>query len=309
MAQVQMYNSDLSSTYQRDYLQGRLNATLVAGKQYCITLYVTEEQNSVYAIDHIGAYLDNGLIDTTTRCGMPETTHTPQVFSTAIINDTINWIKIQGTVTASGNEKFITIGNFFDETNTDTITTHFQKAALLGNTILSFYLVDDVSVIPLDAVAYAGHDTAIRRGDSCWVGNHDGYLPTKWYKNGVLIDSNTGGFKVKPDSTTSYVCELEVCGSITRDTVKITVGRVGIADTRLERVLLYPNPVSGVLTIEGARGLTLSIYDLVGRCVTPPILAADTETISTESLPKGVYMVEIMDKGTGEKVVRKVVKE
>jgi recombinational DNA repair ATPase RecF len=81
----------------RDYLQGRLKKTLVAGKQYCMHFHTNFTEFSAYAINKLGAYVDDGSIDTATYCGEPRTMHTPQVFTTAIITDSINWTKIEGT--------------------------------------------------------------------------------------------------------------------------------------------------------------------------------------------------------------------
>ncbi len=77
-----------------------------------MTFYTTLEQSSAYAINHIGAYLDDGSIDggqDSVGCAAPQTEYVPQVFETSIINDTLNWVKVQGSFVANGTEKFITI--------------------------------------------------------------------------------------------------------------------------------------------------------------------------------------------------------
>ena len=145
MAQVQMYcdtnilDTGLLISYMRDYLQGRLKTHLTAGQTYCVSFYVTLEQMSAFAVNKIGAYLDNGIIDTATWCGWPQTSHTPQVYTSEIINDTLNWHKIEGSFVANGTETFITIGNFFDYANTDKIATNFDLAIGAGNTLFTWY--------------------------------------------------------------------------------------------------------------------------------------------------------------------------
>ncbi len=91
---------------------------LIQGQSYCVTFFVTLGQAFDYAVNHIGAYLDSGIIDTTKNCGSPQTTHVPQIQILNIINNTLNWVKIEGSFTATGTEKFITIGNFYDKTHT-----------------------------------------------------------------------------------------------------------------------------------------------------------------------------------------------
>jgi hypothetical protein len=117
MAQVVMYFDEsfvVLGGYKRDYLQGRLTTHLTAGKAYCVTFYVVLEEISKYAINHIGAYLDNGDIDTTgiTSCSFVRSECTPQVVGATVITDTLNWTKVQGSFVANGSERFVTIGNF-----------------------------------------------------------------------------------------------------------------------------------------------------------------------------------------------------
>lgn len=128
------------------YLQGRLSKTLTAGKKYCVSFWVCMAEGSKYAIKDISAYLDNGTIDTARWCGAPQTQYTPQITNKGgIITDTVNWIKIEGSFVARGDEQFITIGNYKNRLQT-------TKATLPTNSYSSsfpyygMYLVDDVSV-------------------------------------------------------------------------------------------------------------------------------------------------------------------
>jgi len=314
MAQIMTYVNDTESflQYRRDYLQGRLKTTLHSGTEYCVTFYTTLEQGSGFAINNIGAYLDDGTIDTTMNCGLPQTTHIPQIYSTAIINDTLNWVKIQGTFTANGSEKFITIGNFTDDAHTDTIF-HLSSFA----DFLTWYLVDDVSVIPIDAVANAGPDVGIPGGDSAWIGNNDGYLPCKWYyaSSGALIDSNHAGMWVHPTMTTSYVMELDVCGVLSYDTVTVHVYGVGEGGSPRpspkEREVLLPNPARDEVCLTPAlsKGEGVAILrDMTGKVVLTTIITLTSSTINIESLPSGVYIIELID-GDGVKSNLRLVKE
>ena len=312
MAQVYMYydNSVLPGmsifdVYQRDYIQGRLKTALTLGKQYCVTFYVNLEEMSGYATDHIGAYFDDGSIDTTNNCGLPQTTHLPQVYQTGVIADTQNWTKVQGTFMAeAGNERFITIGNFFDFASTSAMLLTYA-----GFVPCTFYLVDDVSVIATDAVAYAGNDTNIAAGGSVYIGTHDGYLPCKWYKNGVLIDSNTSGFTVNPFVNTTYVMELDVCGILSYDTMNIHVGDVSVATLGMQHIKLYPNPATHELHIDHAPGCEVSVTNILGQQVLQKAHLAYKEALDISMLPSGVYNLQIIDPQTGDEVVRRWVKD
>ena len=221
MAQVMMYYDESiasDSLNDRDYLMGRLYNTLAAGQSYCVTFYVVSEAGSAFGINHIGAYLDNGSIDTSSHCGWIHPEDVPQVYTSAIINDTLNWTKIQGSFIANGTERYITISNFFDSAHTSKIrltTDHW-----------AYYLVDDVSVIASNATADAGPDITINAGCSTYIGldsNGDG-MPCYWYVLGGTAPIDSGGsIIVRPTDTTTYVVAMDLCGTVTYDTVTVNV--------------------------------------------------------------------------------------
>ncbi len=309
MMQMQLYYDYGSGGHIQDYLQGKLYTNLVAGKSYCVTFYVVNMRRSEYAINHIGSYLDDGTIDTTTHCNYYQTEYSPQIVETPVISDTINWTKIQGSFIANGTEKFITIGNFFDTSGTTHVQVNYTPHSQVGE-----YLIDDVSVIALDDTANAGPDRMTSpTGDSVWVGDSTGYLPCYWYANGVLIDSNTAGLKVHPDTTTAYIMVLDVCGHITSDTAVVWVyplGESGVRGAVERRVRVWPNPATDVVNITGAGGCEVRVYDMVGQMcgIECTWLDKPTMAIHFTQLPKGVYTVAITDPVSGERVVRKVVK-
>jgi len=287
--------------YYRDYLQGRLFQTLVSGKQYCVTFYVVLEESSDYAIANIGAYLDNGGIDNTDSvgCAAPQTTYIPQVENTTIIYDTMHWVKIQGTFTASGTEKFITIGNFRDKAH-----TNYVPYIGLSGSGYSWYLIDDVSVIASDAIAYAGHDTIIGLGDSAYIGLHDEAMPCTWYVQGnsTPIDSG-GGIWVKPTTSTSYIVKQTLCGVSTYDTVKVIVWPQGVANVYgANYTRVYPNPATDNVTFSYAipyvsNSLVLTITNLMGQIIQTFQLPDKSGQLqwNTSDLPNGLYLYKLTD--------------
>jgi hypothetical protein len=143
---VQFHYDDGNDTnFWNHYLQGRLSKKLTAGKKYCVSFWVSTAEGSKYAIKEISAYLDNGTIDTARLCGAPQTQYTPQITNNGgIISDTTNWIKIEGSFVAKGNEQFITIGNYKSRQQTTKIT--LPDNSYTSPTHYAAYLVDDVSV-------------------------------------------------------------------------------------------------------------------------------------------------------------------
>lgn len=72
---------------------------------------------------------------------------------------------------------------------------------------------------------------------------------------------------------------------------------VGIKDIQKENISLYPNPTNNQFTITNAINSNLKIVDMVGRVVFNDILKSNNQTISVKNLNKGIYVVEINNKG------------
>jgi len=85
-----------------------------------------------------------------------------QLDTTALLLDTMEWSKISGVYTAVGNERFLTIGNFYADSQTDTLSH-------LGTWILGYYYIDDVSVYEISN-RIAGNNSSICYRDSIQLG-------------------------------------------------------------------------------------------------------------------------------------------
>jgi len=310
MAAMGMFtdSSFLSQPYQRDYLQGRFYKPLIAGKSYCVSFYVTLAYGyqTWYAINHIGAFIDNGAIDNTTAPGSPQTQYTPQIVETSVINDSINWTKIEGSFTANGNERFITIGNFYNIPNTAHVVINTN--ALGGS---AYYLVDDVSVIESNHVAFAGNDTTVAVGDSMFLGEIA--VPYVWYERGsaglTMIDSVSGGIWVHPAlGSNKYVVKQTLCGVVTWDSVVVNAWPLNVENMgNVENVKVFPNPFNDELEIENLGSGVVRIYDVVGRTIYSGVMNGSKETINTSSFNKGIYFLELINPD-GYKEIRKIIK-
>ena len=135
-----------SSSYPnyREYIQVKLIDSLEVNKKYFVKFYVSLADSSNYAINRVGLYFSDTAINKSIYDYSPFNV-TPQIENPQgnFISDKINWTLISGIYTAYGGEHYITIGNFYDDANTDTIylpdgsITQFKEAG--------FY-IDDVSV-------------------------------------------------------------------------------------------------------------------------------------------------------------------
>lgn len=82
----------------------------------------------------------------------------------------------------------------------------------------------------------------------------------------------------------------------------------GIVELEEVSMLLYPNPVNDLLTVDMEGASQYTVYDAAGRAVLRGELSDATNTISFFNLEKGVYFVRFADKKTGKVSVAKVVK-
>jgi hypothetical protein len=127
-----------SNINNREYISVQLLDTMTAGKNYCVEFYASLADSSFWAVNRLGACLSKYPLS-----GQPFDTISaiPQIeWNTSLIfSDKSNWIEISGTYIAVGGEKYITIGNFYADNQTDTVSH-------LGVNIVSYFYIDDVSV-------------------------------------------------------------------------------------------------------------------------------------------------------------------
>ena len=125
----------------REYLNGRLHTVLQAGKTYCVSFFLNLMETSGYAQNKIGAYLDDGSIHKLSiPVGSEVTTLIPQVYTSDVISDTMNWVKFEGSFVASGYETYITIGTFFKNADvTANVVPYFGAFNQY-----TYYLIDEL---------------------------------------------------------------------------------------------------------------------------------------------------------------------
>ena len=289
----------------REYIQSKFKKKLSAGHTYCVKFYASLSDYSRAYIKLLGAYLDDGSVSAPSLFGLAAVT--PQVYNTLQpLNDTVNWMKIEGSFVATGNEEYITLGNFF----TDSIS----GLGFFGTPTYwhSYYYIDDVSVIDASLPAYAGKDTLIHYGDSIFIGRQPEVGLDEdciWFLNGLPIDT-IAGMWVKPDSTTTYILQQTICGNVSWDTVTVIVSGVGIETYTKDckGIMLYPNPTSNTLNIESSTKFSqVLISDILGNVVIWQQVYNHNTSVDVSGLKKALYFVKLVnEKGF---VVRKFLRE
>jgi gliding motility-associated-like protein len=206
----------------RGYIIGHLANKLVQGKAYCVKYYVNLYNNNKWAVNKLGCYFDDGslLMSSANKCQalniIPHIDNNPLVY----LNDSLGWMQISGMYTANGTEDRLTLGNFYNDASTGHLL--FNSSAVTGGG----YNIDDISVIPIDIVAYAGSDATICVTDSIHLGRpQEVGLECLWYKPTVTMPfASTSDIWFKPTQAGNYtfIQRMDNC-QITFDTVNITV--------------------------------------------------------------------------------------
>ncbi len=138
------YYTNNQTTY-REYIESPLNDSLVAGRRYYLRLYLSFSDSSRTATDAFGVCFSHDSILTT---NWNEISITPQIqnISGNYLIDRVNWMSLSGDFIAQGGEKFITIGNFRNYINTDSIFISGGGLQTQPEYKNGYYYIDDICV-------------------------------------------------------------------------------------------------------------------------------------------------------------------
>lgn len=138
------YSGLISYNYQTNYnyhefIEAPLTSTLEPNACYHFKMYVNLANNSPVTSDAIGVYFSDTIISGINYSSpLP---FTPQIINTnGYIRDTMNWIPITGEYIATGTEKYLIIGNYTDDINTNYITVNSCCMHC------AYFYIDDVSL-------------------------------------------------------------------------------------------------------------------------------------------------------------------
>src|SRR5690554_5921392 len=99
-----------TSRHFSEYLQTELKESLKKDSLYYIEFWVSRAEISGQASRKLGVLLSE--LEINIKGSDVISNYSPQVQSNKFINDTSNWVKISGTFTAKGNERYLTVGGF-----------------------------------------------------------------------------------------------------------------------------------------------------------------------------------------------------
>jgi hypothetical protein len=291
----------------RGYPKNRLKSNLTQGKTYCVKLHVSLENLSTYATSDISVFFGDNSTDTIRYSNGPITYLNPQIKNPInnVVTDTMNWVPITGTFVATGNEKYLVIGNFESNATTN------LSLMIIADSVYKFteYFVDDVSCIEVNLPAYAGADKSVIAGDSVYIGRESDFAIDPgciWYKlpNTTTAIDTSSGLWVKPTSTSTYVVKQVLdCSPEKWDTVVVYMNLVGLEKLKIikEELRIYPVPAKDFIELKiSNRALfegfnSIALYNNLGQLIKEEEISfkEDKLIISTIDFKPGVYVLKI----------------
>ncbi len=218
---------DTSITTYREYIQTALTSKLIGGHKYCFSAWVSMSDSSLLATDDLGAYFSDTFF-TTELYGM-NISVTPQVQNpqSRFLIDKKNWMLFSGFFYATGIERYLIIGNFFDEFHSHWVSV--PPCGINGFWYMQGNLyIDMVSLFDctgFDYTANAGEDETVCQGESVTIGTDEASnRKYNWSPAAGLSDSTASRPVAMPQQTTTYVLTvIDEFIQQTTDTVTVYV--------------------------------------------------------------------------------------
>lgn len=129
---ITYYDPNSSINPYREYIGGTLVSPTVAGQKYFVTFYVNFADITLFATNKLGIKLSTSAYSNSNPYPVD---NLPTAYSDSIYSDTLGWSKISFSFVADSSYNYLILGNFFDNSNTDTIGS---------NRTFSYYFLDDI---------------------------------------------------------------------------------------------------------------------------------------------------------------------
>jgi hypothetical protein len=148
----------------RQYIQTSLLQKLQSNKKYKVSFYVSLGDTAHANTNSIGAYFsaDSFFVSFGNFGGVLN--HTPQIQNDVHndLSNKINWTLVCDSFVATGNEQYITIGNFYNDSLSNITPLDSVCSMPNGLNCGAYYYIDDVSVELVDETGL--HNSAVAEG-------------------------------------------------------------------------------------------------------------------------------------------------
>ncbi|MDX9932693.1 MAG: gliding motility-associated C-terminal domain-containing protein [Bacteroidales bacterium] len=145
---------DISSACEftrREYIQGKLSEPLKIGGKYIFGFYLTLAEVSTNASKIGIGFTKDSVYYNTMDCLMSQGFY-PDLETDGFITDTANWTKVEWIYTATGGERFFTVGNFWCDSTTSFIfvnpdgDTYCSPSGYFVDNFFMYELTDTMSI-------------------------------------------------------------------------------------------------------------------------------------------------------------------
>jgi outer membrane protein OmpA-like peptidoglycan-associated protein len=137
IAGIKTYGKGGTDTFWHEYIMVELDSALLPGQRYYAEFYTNRAVASSHASNNIGMYFSDEAVITRDRMPL---FFTPQVNTEKVIKSKWNmWQKVYGVFEVDSEKKFLLIGNFYMDEDT-------QTEAFPEGEKGSYYYIDDVMV-------------------------------------------------------------------------------------------------------------------------------------------------------------------
>lgn len=138
-----------------EYITGKLNTPVAAGKKYAVQVTLCLSQNAGYAIDRFGVYLSKEIpVIKNSDTRLP---YNPQLVFTIEPQECKKWITLSGTFISESSLSYITVGRF-SGTDEITVTANTPMNKCGGQINQSAYYLFDNIVLTEDTSSTVSND-------------------------------------------------------------------------------------------------------------------------------------------------------
>lgn len=180
----------------REYIQAPLASMLTGGQSYLVSMRIRLGSQSQYATNNLGLLISSSAVNQPGN--QPITGYIPQVNPTQVVSDTSAWTLVSTVYMATGNEQYVTIGNFYDNVNTHIDTLGSSTSPCVLASAAAFYYIDSVTVALVNpgqapGVSFISSDTTFCDKKCIDFTDLSTNNPTswQWYFPGAVPSSDT----------------------------------------------------------------------------------------------------------------------
>jgi hypothetical protein len=214
----------------REYFTQRLPSQLQAGEQYYGEFWVSLAPTARYSMRELGMQVSANPLQVPTPSPAPIVL-TPTISGSPGTPAAVGtqWVRINGVFTASGTERFVTLGCFLPDIDPLTGTNTFAAGPGPGwGHPGAYYFYDDLGLYRLPSAGLPQTITcrAVTIGQACTLPTALGPVTYQWAPTTGLSSPNQPVTQAAPSVTTTYTLTTTIGGRSIQSSVTVTVNNI-----------------------------------------------------------------------------------